>query len=84
MSRKVWVRFNWSDRVLLTLEDAKKVSDILDGASVVQSAYYDGELVYWLEDEGYVTQMDFADPKVIYKTQEAAKKLQDAEEAKNS
>ena len=79
--RKVKVRINYKD-VLVTIKEAEILSGILDGATVVDDTYLEGQHYHYIENEPYRLNMEFTRGDELYKTEDQIQEIRDRVRAK--
>ena len=62
MSRKVKLQLTYGESVLISMDEAAKISAILDGKSIACTTYIGDERVEYIKDEGFVTPLSFTEP----------------------
>ena len=75
--RKVKVRINYKD-ILVTIREAETLCSILDGATVVDNNWINGETIHYIRDEPYQLRMEFTEGTELYKTEEQVRMLLEA------
>jgi hypothetical protein len=78
--RKVKFNVGYSKYLLLTMKEAEQLTELLDGKSVcIETWIEDGRYAY-LENDGYVCELEFTDGRTLYHTQEEYENAKKAEE----
>ncbi len=67
MSRKVKFKTNFSEYVLLTINEAAKIADLLDGKTVITETWIGDEAIAYAHNEGYTAPLEFTDGVTLYK-----------------
>jgi hypothetical protein len=80
-TNRVVVKLSYNAHVLVDVEHLPALMGILQGATVVDSEYIEGEMVYYVKNDVYNISLEDTGNR-LYKTEEQVRQMQDDAEAR--